>query len=66
MLKIVDGVAVELTAEEIAAWEKFQAEAEKMPIPEPTPEERIAELEKIIAEQDVALMELASMLAGGV
>lgn len=63
MLKVINGKAVELTAEEIAEMEKHQME---MPIPEPTPEERIAELEKIIAEQDVALMELASMLAGGV
>ena len=63
MLKVVNDELVEMTAEEIAELEKFQAE---MPIPEPTPEERIAELEKIIAEQDVALMELASMLVGGV
>ena len=63
MKKVVNGELVEMTAEEIAELEKFQAE---MPIPEPTPEERIAELEKIIAEQDVALMELASMLVGGV
>ena len=63
MLKVINGKAVEMTAEEIAEMQKHQIE---MPIPEPTPEERIAELEKIIAEQDVALMELASMLVGGV
>ena len=63
MKKMVNGVVVEMTAEEIAEMQKHQTE---MPIPEPTPEERIAELEKIIAEQDVALMELASMLVGGV
>ena len=63
MKKVVNGELVEMTAEEIAEMQKHQNE---MPIPEPTPEERIAELEKIIAEQDVALMELASMLVGGV
>lgn len=63
MLKIVNGKAVELTAEEIAEMEKHLAD---MPVPEPTPDERIAELEKIIAEQDAALMELAAMLTGGV
>ena len=63
MKKIVNGVAVEMTAEEIAEMQKHQTE---IPIPLPTSEERIAELEKIIAEQDVALMELASMLVGGV
>lgn len=63
MKKIVNGELVEMTAEEIAEMQKHQTEK---PIPEPTPEERIAELEKIIAEQDVALMELASMLVGGV
>ena len=65
MLKVVNGIAVEMTAEEIAEMQKHLMEME-MPIPEPTPEERLAELEKIIAEQDVALMELASMLVGGV
>ena len=63
MFKVVNGKLVEMTAEEIAEMQKFEM---KMPIPAPTPEERIAELEKIIAEQDVALMELASMLVGGV
>lgn len=62
MKKVVNGELVEMTPEEIAEMEKHMAE---IPIPEPTPEERIAELEKIIAEQDVALMELASMLVGG-
>ena len=63
MLKVVNGELVEMTAEEIAEMQKHQTE---MPIPEPTPEERFNRLEKIIAEQDAALMELAAMLAGGV
>lgn len=63
MKKIVNGELVEMTAEEIAEMQKHQTE---MPISLPTSEERIAELEKIIAEQDAALMELAAMLAGGV
>ena len=63
MKKVVNGELVEMTAEEITELQNHQAE---MPIPVPTPEERIAELEKIIAEQDVALMELAAMLTGGV
>ena len=63
MKKVVNGELVEMTAEEIAELQNHQAD---MPIPEPTPEERIAELEKIIAEQDAALMELAAMLTGGV
>ena len=63
MKKVVNGELVEMTAEEITEMQKHQTE---MPIPLPTSEERIAELEKIIAEQDVALMELASMLVGGV
>ena len=53
----------DMTAEEIAEMEAMCA---NIPTPMPTPEERIAELEKIIAEQDMALMELASMLVGGV
>lgn len=65
MKKIVNGILVEMTPEEIAEMEKFEADT---PAPDPatTPEERIAQLEKIIAEQDAALMELAAILAGGV
>lgn len=63
MKKVLNGELVEMTPEEIAEEEAFQAE---LPTPEPTPEERIAALEKIIMEQDAALMELAAMLAGGV
>ena len=63
MKKIVNGVAVEMTAEEIAEMEKYQAE---LPATEPTPEERLAALEQAGAERDAALIELAAMLAGGV
>ena len=61
MKKVVNGVLVEMTPEEIAEMEKFQAE-----MPAPTPEERIAALEQAGLERDAALMELAAMLAGGV
>jgi hypothetical protein len=37
----------------------------EMPKPEPTPEERFAALEKAGLERDMALIELAAMLAGG-
>ena len=63
MKKVVNGELVEMTPEEIAEMEKFQAE---MPAPAPTPEERIAALEQAGLERDAALMELAAMLAGGV
>lgn len=43
MKKIVNGKVVEMTADEIAEMEQFQMD---MPIPAPTPEERIAELEE--------------------
>ena len=66
MKKIVNGKAVELTAEEIAEMEKFLAEQPAMPVPEPTAEERLAALEQAGIERDAALMELAAILAGGV
>ncbi len=42
----INGITREMTAEEIAEMERMAAE---MPKPEPTPEERIAELEEAIA-----------------
>ena len=42
----VNGVTREMTAEEIAELERMTAE---IPLPEPTPEERLAELEEAIA-----------------
>lgn len=41
-----NGVIRDMTAEEIAEFEKRAAEMEAMPSPEPTAEERIAALEK--------------------
>lgn len=47
-MKICDnGIIRDMTAEEIAELEKLAAEA---PVPEPTPEERIAALEQDNAE----------------
>ena len=62
MKKIVNGQVVDMTPEEIEEMEK---QAAQLPDIAPTSEERIEALEKIIAEQDAALMELAAMLAGG-
>ena len=46
MKKRLNGEIVEMTAEEIAELERMAAE---MPEPEPTAEERIAELEEALA-----------------
>ena len=51
----INGVTREMTAEEIAEHERMAAE---MPTPEPTPEDRMNEIE-------AALIELAAMLTGG-
>lgn len=42
----INGIVREMTQEEIAEYEALQA---LMPPPEPTPEERIAELEEALA-----------------
>lgn len=47
-----NGIIRDMTAEEIAELEKLSTE---MPVPEPTPEERIAALEKDNAELRDAL-----------
>ena len=52
-----NGIYRDLTVEEIAELEKVSAE---MPAPEPTPEERIAALEKDNAELRDALEALLS------
>ena len=52
MKKYVNGEYIDMTAEEIAELEKLATE---MPAPEPTPEERIAALEKDNAELRDAL-----------
>lgn len=51
----INGIIREMTAEEIAAMERIASE---MPIPEPSTEERMNEIE-------AALIELAAMMAGG-
>lgn len=57
MRKYVNGEYIDMTAEEIAELEKLATE---MPAPEPTPEERIAALEKDNAELRDALEALLS------
>lgn len=47
MKKYVNGEYIDMTAEEVAEFEKLAAE---QPAPEPTPEERIAALEQDNAE----------------
>ena len=56
-MKINDnGITREMTPKEEAEYTRMAAE---MPKPEPTPEERMTEIE-------AALIELAAMMAGGV
>ena len=43
------------TTEEIAEMERLAAE---MPVPEPTPEERLTALERALAERDAIITEL--------
>ena len=50
-----NGVTREMTAEEIAEMERMAAE---MPAPEPTPDERMDQIE-------AAMIELAAIVAGG-
>lgn len=57
MKKYVNGEYTDMTPEEIAELEKLAAEA---PVPEPTPEERIAALEQDNAELREALEALIS------
>ena len=52
-----NGIYRDMTAEEIAELKKFETE---MPAPEPTPEERIAVLEKDNAELREAMEALLS------
>lgn len=52
-----NGIIRDMTAEEVAEFEKLAAE---QPAPEPTPEERIAALEKDNAELRDALEALLS------
>jgi hypothetical protein len=57
MKKYVNGEYIDMTPEEIAELEKLATE---MPAPEPTPEERIAALEKDNAELREAMEALLS------
>lgn len=60
MLKIcVNGEIREATPEEIAELERLAAQTPK---PEPTPEEQLAALEKALAERDVIITELITMI----
>ena len=53
MAKIFDGAKIrDMTAEEIAAWEKSMSDA---PASEPTAEERIAALEQELAAAKILL-----------
>ncbi len=45
MTKIINGQVIEMTAEEIAELERL---AQELPPPEPTTDERIAELEEAL------------------
>ena len=60
MKKYVNGIYREMTAEEIAEFEKLEAEMEAMPAPEPSSEERIAALEQDNAELRSAIETLIS------
>ena len=50
-----NGAIRDMTADEVAEFKKLAAEMAAMPAPEPTPEERIAALEKDNAELRDAL-----------
>lgn len=50
-----NGVIRPVTPAELAEFERL---AEQMPKPEPTPEERIAALEKALAERDALIIDL--------
>ena len=52
MKKYINGEYIEMTAEEIDAWEQSIADT---PAPEPTPDERIASLEEELAAAKILL-----------
>ncbi len=62
MKKWREGEYIEMTPEEEA---QYMQELAEMPTPKPTPEDRLAALEEAGLERDIALIELAAMLAGG-
>ena len=59
MKKYVNGKYVELTPEEVAEMERLQAE---VPAPEPTPEQRISELEAQNQMLTECLMEMSQIV----
>lgn len=63
MKAYTNGIIRDMTAEEVAELEKLAAEA---PAPEPTPEDRIAALEKDNAELREAMEALLSGVTAGV
>lgn len=66
MIKIVNGKSIELTPEEIAEIQRMQAE---MPDPEPTPEERLNNVEKRTHDLELnsaEIQEALEMLLSGV
>lgn len=52
MKKLVNGKIIEMTPDEIAAWEK---EVAQQPSPKPTTEERIAAVEEELAAAKILL-----------
>ena len=65
MKKIVDGIVMDMTAEEIAELERLQAE---MPEPEPTPEERLSKVEQrtdaLESTTDDMILLMADLIGG--
>lgn len=65
MRKIVNGESIEMSADEIAEMKKAQAE---MPEPEPTPEERLSEVEQrtdaLESTTDDMILLMADLIGG--
>lgn len=65
MTKIINGAIYEMTPEEIAELERLQAE---MPEPEPTPEERLYNVEKrtdvLESTTDDMILLMADLIGG--
>ena len=63
--KIVDGIVIDMTAEEIAELDRLQAE---MPEPEPTPEERLSKVEQrtdaLESTTDDMILLMADLIGG--
>lgn len=55
----INGITREMTPEEVAEMERFAAE---LPVPVPTPEERIAELESRMDVMDTKVIDTAEVL----